>query len=116
MLAFDPTTLTTEHADRLRQHAETALPLAYGSLVHTFAYALSTLSPHLPAVAKACEEQSEMLEQILKAGLISCVADDQATARAYLDAHIEAISRQHPLLARYAALHAMRLDWLPKRQ
>ncbi len=116
MLAFDPTTLTTEHADRLGKHAETALPLAYGSLVHTLAYAFATLSPHLQGVAMACEEQSELLGKILKAGLIPCAIDDQATARAYLDARIEAIAHQHPLLARYAALHAMRLDWLPKRQ
>lgn len=105
---------TPEQHARLRAHAVTALPLAYGSLTQAFVHACASLSPHALALAQACSEQAALLPGIRAAGLIPYHADEQA-ARAYLDAHIEQMPRPHPLLARYAELHAMRLQFLPAR-
>lgn len=100
---------------RMTAHADAALPLAYGSLHHTFVYLCATLSAHAEAAADACTEQVALVDRILNAGLLPFGADEVVAARAHLDAHIERMPREHPLLARYAELHAMRLDWLPAR-
>lgn len=105
---------TPEQLARLREHAGTALPLAYGSLLQAFVHACASLSPHAAALAQASSEQAALLPGLLAAGLIPDQTDEQA-ARAYLDAHIERMPVSHPLLARYAALHAMRLQFLPAR-
>lgn len=101
--------------ERMKAHADTALLVAYGSLQQTFVYACATLSPHAEAAARAHAEQTALVDRILNAGLLPFGADEVVAARAHLDANIERMPREHPLLARYAELHAMRLDWLPAR-
>lgn len=101
--------------ERMKEHAETALPLAYGSLQHAFVYVCATLSPHAEAAARAHAEQTALVDRILTAGLLPFGADEVAAARAHLDANIERMQESHPLFARYAELHDMRLIWLPAR-
>lgn len=101
--------------ERMRAHADTALPLAYGSLQHAFVYVCATLSPHAEAAARAHAEQTALVNRILTAGLLPFGTDEVVAARAHLDANIERMQGSHPLLARYAELHAMRLDWLPRK-
>lgn len=99
----------------MREHADTALPLAYGSLLQAFVYTCATLSPHAEAAGRAHAEQAALVNRILNAGLLPFGADEVVAARAHLDANIERMQTDHPLLARYAELHAMRLNWLPAR-
>lgn len=101
---------------KLQAVAEETLPLATLSLYYAALYAMATLHPRMEAAAEQAGEQGALLERITTAGLIPFSSDDDlAHRRAWLDSAIDRLDKTNPLMARYAELHAMRLEYLPRR-
>lgn len=87
---------------------EQLLPLARGSLFHAAMYASTAGSPHAERLLGLADEQSQLLERIVRARLIPFPVEDLNAARAWLDASIQRVHERDPLLARYWDLHQQR--------
>lgn len=109
-------TVSISPSAQLQRTAADLLTQASGSLYYAALYAAAAHHPDACAALECAEEQIKLMHRLLSGGLTPFgESDDHEQVRAWLDAHSERKDHAHPMLARYAELHALRWRWLPPK-
>lgn len=93
---------------------------AYYSLMSAAGYATLTRHPKAGVAIDLAEEQTELMFKMFRAGILPFTSieqkDDLCACRTWLDGNCEkqAKATGNPLMLRFAELHAMRFEFLPK--
>lgn len=93
------------------------LPGAFGSMYETALYALASGHPQAELALDLQAEQDELLARLAVHPAAPGGAD-LSELRAFFDAHAERLAGEQPspALARYGAIHARRIEFLPPLQ